>query len=257
MTRIGLPTFFEKLESKLGTAAEPKGLALWMSDHPATGRRIEYVSEDIQFYPKREYSASTGHFPQVKQIVTSLPPPKPKPASLVLAKRGANPRTNLPAGFKDYQANGFAIAYPSNWDAGQPQAGGSLFLVPKGGAAQGKNGEVELLAGAMLDYYVPQAGGSSVKLDKGTRDFLDALRKGDKNLHADPPQHAEVGGQPALLTRMTTKTSSQQAPDQTISLYTVARDAGLWYVVLAAPSSLTAEADPLFKQMIASVEFPN
>src|SRR5262249_18474083 len=46
---IQLPRFFEKLEAKLGTAAEPKGLALWVSSHPATGSRVKYVSEDIQF----------------------------------------------------------------------------------------------------------------------------------------------------------------------------------------------------------------
>jgi len=63
---IQLPQFFEKLESKLGTAAEPKGLALWMSSHPATGRRIEYVSEDIKFYPQRTYSTATADFARVE-----------------------------------------------------------------------------------------------------------------------------------------------------------------------------------------------
>ena len=33
------------------------------------------------------------------------------------------------------------------------------------------------------------------------------------------------------------QTSSQQEPDQVVYLYTVAREAGLWYVVLAAPPS--------------------
>jgi predicted Zn-dependent protease len=43
---IQLPQFFEKLEKTQGTAAEPKGLALWMPSHPATGSRIQYVSDD-------------------------------------------------------------------------------------------------------------------------------------------------------------------------------------------------------------------
>ena len=254
---IGLPSFFEKLQAKVGSANEPKGLALWMSSHPATGSRIEYVRQDMTFYPKREYTASTGDFPKVKKLVAAIPPPKPKPAFLILAKKGGSPRGNLPPDFKDYQANGFAIAYPSSWGAGQASPGSSLYLVPKGGVAQGKNNDVELLAGAMLDYYVPQGGGSAVKLDPGTREFLEALRKGDSNLHAGQPEHATVGGQPALMTRITTKTSSQEDPNQVVYLYTVAREAGLWYVVLAAPSSLASQSDPIFKQMVATVQFPN
>ena len=251
---LGLPTFFEKLEAKVGKQGEPKGLALWMSSHPATGSRIQYVSEDIKFYPKRDYTANTGNFPKVKQLVAAIPAPKPKPAFLILAKQGGNSRNNLPDQFKDYQANGFAIAYPDAWAAGQPKAGGSMYIVPQGGVAQGKNGEVELIAGAMLDYYVPQKGAAS--LDASTKEFLDGLKKGDTNLKAGPSEHSTLGGQSALMTKLTTKTSSQQYPDQVVYLYTVAREAGLWYAALASPASTVSQMDPVFKQMAGSVEFP-
>lgn len=251
---IGLPSFFEKLQAKAGSKDEPKGLALWMSSHPATGSRVQYVSEDIKFYPKREYTASTGNFAKVKQLVGSLPPPKPKPGFLILAKQGASPRSNLPNGFKDYQANGFAIACPSAWGVGQSKAGSSLYMVPEGGAVQGKDGGVELIAGAMLDYYVPQNG--TAKLDTGTKEFLDGLRKGDTNLRHGQSEPATVGGQPALMTKMATKTSSQQAPDQVVYLYTVAQEGGLWYVALAAPSAQAGEFEPLAKQIVGTVQFP-
>ncbi len=252
-----LPKFFEKLEATMGTAAEPKGLSLWMSSHPATGSRIQYVSQDIRFYPKRDYTADTGNFPRVKQAVASLPAPKPKPATLILAKKGASPRSNLPAGFKDYQANGFAIAYPSGWQIGQAQPGSSLFVVPSGGAARGANGGAELLFGAMLDYYVPQAGAGAVNLDASTKEFVDSLRKGDSNLRADRPERAEIGGKPALMTKLNTKTSLQREPDQVVYLYTVAQEGGLWYIVLAAQPSRLDEFNPVFKQMIGTVQFPN
>src|SRR6185369_3560086 len=105
---MNLPKFFEKLAAKSGQSGEPKGLALWMSSHPASGSRAQYVSEDVRFYPKREYTTDTGEFSRIRQVVASLPPPKPKPGALILAKQGAKPRTNLPTGFRDYQANGFA-----------------------------------------------------------------------------------------------------------------------------------------------------
>lgn len=250
---IQLPRFFEKLASKSGSAGEPRGLSLWLSSHPASGSRAQYVSEDIRFYPKRDYTAVTGNFNRVKQLVASLPPPKPKPAALILAKQGGNPRTNLPGGLRDYQANGFAIGYPSTWRIGQQKDGGSLFLSPQGGTAQSGEG-LELILGAMIDYYVPRNGGAA-NLDAATKDFLNLLRNGDQNLRHGNSERATVGGQPALLTRLTTKTSYQQEPDQTIYLYTVAREAGLWHLVLAAPPSRLNDLDPVFRQMVGTVQF--
>ena len=251
---MNVPKFFEKLASKAGQSGEPKGLALWMSSHPASGSRAQYVSEDIKFYTKQTYSADTGSFPQVKKLVAALPPPKMKPAVLIQAKQGAKPRTNLPAGFADYQANGCALAYPSSWKIGQSQAGGSIFIVPQGGAAQGQNGEIELIAGIMVDYYVPQSG--AAKLDTATKSFLEALRNGDPNLRYDRSENATLGGQPALVTRLTTKTSYQQDREQVIFLYTVAREAGLWHMVLAAPKSTLANFEPIAKQIVPTVQFP-
>jgi Zn-dependent protease with chaperone function len=254
---IQLPQFFEKLEAKLGTAAEPKGLALWMSSHPATGSRIQYVSEDIRYYQKRTYTTSTGNFGRVKQLVATIPPPKPQPGALILAKQGATPRSGLPSAFKDYPAKGFSIAYPGSWQVGQPQPGSSIYLVPQGGAAASKSGGSELLFGAMIDYYVPQAGAAGVNLDASTNEFVDSLRKGDTNIRSERPERLEVASKPALLTKLRTKTSLQQDPDQVVYLYTVAQPAGLWYVVLASPPSRLGEFDPVFKQMISTVEFPN
>ena len=254
---IQLPQFFEKLEKTQGTAAEPKGLALWMASHPATGSRIQYVSDDIQFYPRHDYTASTGGFARVKKLIATVPPPRPQPGSLIQAKQGASARTNLPAELKDYTANGFRIGYPETWQVGQAQPGSSLYLIPQSGVAKGQDGSVELLSGAMIDYYVPQAGAAATNLDTSTREFVESLRKGDSNLKADPSQRAQVGGKSALRTKITTKTSLQQEPDQVVYLYTVPRQAGLWYLVLATQPSNLSAFDPVVKQIVESIQFPD
>ena len=122
---------------------------------------------------------------------------------------------------------------------------------------QGQNGGAELLFGAMVDYYVPQAGAGAVNLDSSTKEFVDSLQKGDSNLRPDRPDRVQVGGKPGLMTRLNTKTSLQQERDQIVYLYTVAREAGLWYVVLATQPSRSNEFDPIFKQMVGTVQFPN
>jgi Zn-dependent protease with chaperone function len=254
---VQLPQFFQKLEATQGTASEPKGLALWMASHPATGSRIQYVSDDIKFYPQRKYTSATGNFPRIKKLIATIPPPKPLPGKLIQPKDGATERANLPTGFKDYPANGFSIGYPSTWQAGQAQPGSSLYIIPQDGVAKDQNGGVELLSGAMIDYYVPQAGAAAVRLDASTNEFLASLQKGDTNLKAEKPQQVQVGGKIALRTKLTTKTSLQSEPDQVVYLYTVTRDAGLWYLVLAAPPSKLGDLDPTFKQMTATIQFPN
>ena len=252
---IQLPQFFEKLEKTQGTAAEPKGLALWLADHPPTGSRIQYVSDDIKFYPQRSYATSTGDFTRIKKQLATIPPPRPQPGKLILAKQGATPRTNLPTGLKDYSANGFSIAYPADWQVGQAQPGSSLYLIPQGGVAKDQNGGVELLSGAMIDYYVPQAGASSTNLDTSTREFLDGLQKGDANLKSAKPERVDIAGKPALRTRITTKTSLQQEPDQVVYLYTVPRPSGLWYIVLATQPSKLNAFDPVAAQMVQTIQF--
>jgi hypothetical protein len=85
-----------------------------------------------------------------------------------------------------------------------------VYLIPQGGAAKGQSGSVELLTGAMVDYYIPASGPDTTHLDNTTREFIDALKKGDQNLRTDHTGSASLGGRPALLIRLTTKTSNGQ-----------------------------------------------
>lgn len=130
-------------------------------------------------------------------------------------------------------------------------------MVPQGGVSKGQNGGVELINGAMIDYYVPQAGAAATNLDASTKEFLDGLKKGDPSLKAENPQRVQVGNKTALKTRLTTKVSGQQDAEQIVYLYTVARQSGLWYTALAGQSSRMSELDPTFRQMIDSVQFPD
>jgi len=248
--------FFDKLAEQAGSGAQTSGLEQFLASHPASGKRSEYVAQDIKFYAKRDYNSGSGRFPRVKQAIAGLPPPKQKPAALLAAKPNAVPRSNLPMGYSDFQATGFAISYPTSWQAGGAQQGsGSLYIVPRGGAVQTQNGGIELLVGGMIDYYRPQSG--TATLDGTTNELVQGLQKGDPNLHPERSARLELGGKPALMTKITTKTSVQREPDQTVYLYTVVRNEMLWNLVLAAPPSRLSELEPTFRQMTQSVQFPN
>ena len=249
---IEVANFFEKLEAQAGEAGRPKGLDAWLSSHPAPGRRVVYVSEDIQFYPPKQYKSGTGQFDRIKNLVDALPAPKMKPA-VALAPVQAQPRQGLPQGFTDLQTKDFAIAYPRSWQAGRSQQSPALYIVPQGGAAKGQNGGIELIAGSMIDFYVPQNGGTDLKA--ATNALLGSLRQGDTNMKIEKTESVQLGGKPALRTRLKMRTSYQQDPEQVVDLYTVVRPAGLWMMALASPVSRAADAETMFRQMIGTVAF--
>jgi hypothetical protein len=250
---IELASFFEKLEAQLGSAASPKGLQAFFADHPSPGHRREYIEQDITFYPKKTYSASSGEFAQIQKMVATIPPPKKRP-SASLAPVQPKPR-DVPSGFRDLQTKGFAIAYPSNWKAGQAQSGGTIYIVPQGGVAKQQSGGIELIAGAMVDYYQPQK--ESADLQALTNEYLDHLKGGDANMKVASSQAVELGGKKALVTKLTTRSSFQDDPNQVVYLYTVSREEGLWNLALAAPQSKWNEAEPILKQIANTVQFPD
>jgi len=132
--------------------------------------------------------------------------------------------------------------------------GGSVYLIPENGASKGQNGAVELISGAMIDYYVPEKGAAETRLDSSTRDFLEGLKKGDPNFKVDRSTDVTLDGNRALLTRATTKASNQA--DQVVYIYTTVRQAGLWYLAQAAPAAGINDLDPIFKQMAQTLVFP-
>ena len=251
---LEMARFFEKLEAQMAGADRPKGIEAWFSSHPAPERRVESVSEDIRFYPTKDYTADTGQFPKIKQLVTAIPPAKMKPA-VALQPIQAQPREGLPNGFTDLRTKDFAIARPGNWQAGQAEAGGSLFIVPQGGAAKTQQGGIELIAGAMVDYYTPPGG--SEDLQAATKALLESLQKGDTDLKIGNTEAVTIGGQPGVLTRLTTRTSYREDPEQVVHLYSVVRPAGLWTLAVAAPKSRFGEGEPVFRQIVQTVAFAN
>lgn len=249
---LALAHFFEKLEAQSGASAGPKGLTAFLSSHPAPGNRKEYIEEDIRFYAKRDYNASTGNFASVQRAVAALPPPKKKPGALLQVVQGQS-RGNLPSGYKDLQTQGFSIGYPAAWQAGQGSQGGGLFIVPQGGAVQSQGGGMELILGALADYYQPQSGTSG--LQAATNELLQSLKKGDANMKVENSRAMQLGGQSALMTKLMTKTSNQQESDQIVYFYTSMRGDLLFNLAVAAPPSRLAEAEPIFQQMTQTLAF--
>jgi hypothetical protein len=249
---LEMARFFEKLEAEMGKAGRPKGIEAWFASHPSPDRRVEAVSNDIRFYPAKQYDADTGQFKEIQRLVASIPPAKMKPAAALQPVK-AEPRQGLPQGFVDLRTKDFAVAYPGGWQAGQAQSGGSLFIVPQGGATKTPQGGIELIAGAMIDYYTPA--GANHELEAATKALLQSLQHGDANVKVGKIEKISVGGKPGMVAHLTTRTSFAQDPEQVVRLYSVVRPAGLWTLALAVPKSRLAEGEPVLTQILQTVAF--
>jgi hypothetical protein len=109
----------------------------------------------------------------------------------------------------------------------------------------------------MVDYYVPQAGAAATNLQTTTNEFVQLLQKGDANMRIESTTQGAIGFQPAMIVKGSTKTSYQQDTNQLIVIYTVVRQAGLWYMVFAVPPSRAGDVAPMFKVMTETVMFPS
>src|SRR6267143_295670 len=61
---LELANFFEKLKAKTGRQGS---LVQFLSDHPNPGNRVAAVSEEIQYFPHRQYvEDETGQFKRIR-----------------------------------------------------------------------------------------------------------------------------------------------------------------------------------------------
>jgi beta-barrel assembly-enhancing protease len=76
---ISMAQFFQKLEAKGGRETR---LTQFLSDHPNPGNRVKAVQDEIRQMPQKSYTADTGQFAAVKQLVSKIPvPAAPAPTS--------------------------------------------------------------------------------------------------------------------------------------------------------------------------------
>jgi predicted Zn-dependent protease len=69
-----LAAFFNKLNGE-GGARAPQ----FMSDHPNPDNREKAIAQEVQRMPAERYAYQTGDFQRMKQIVSNIHEPKPKP----------------------------------------------------------------------------------------------------------------------------------------------------------------------------------
>jgi hypothetical protein len=240
---IEMAQFFEKLEAEGGSRAPQ-----FLSSHPNPGNRVKSVQAEIQALPQRQYTAGTGQFPEMKQRIAQLPPPRRRE---VQAANGRPAAPNPPgSGFQQLQTDRLTVAYPNGWQAYGDQRSAVVTIAPREGLVRTQSG-VAIGYGAVMSYYQPQA---ARNLQGATRELVQQLASVNRDLRASGGQRrATVGGHPALLTQLSAQ--SPYGGRETNMLVTVARPEGLFYMVFVGPESQFGQLTGTFERMIGSLQF--
>jgi hypothetical protein len=236
--------FFQKLEAEGGSGAPE-----FLQSHPNPGNRVEAVQREIQALPGQQFGANTGQFPQMKQMVAQLPPPK-RPAAT--SASAATPPAPAPAGqYQQLETNALRMAYPVGWEVFGDRRSAVLTIAPRQGLVQNASGRVAIGYGAVVSYFRPQSGSNLVQ---STQELLNQLISVNPKLQVSGGQRrATVAGQAALIT--TLSGASPFGGEETDYLVTAMRPQGLFYIVLVSPRSHAAQSSATFEQMLRSLQF--
>ena len=252
---------FEKLEKLAGQGGKGQGTAEFFSDHPSSGNRVQYVTEEVKRLPVARYSELEPQTLQrVKATVARLPEPPKKPQAgqpQAPATATLTPTASRPNGqMQQYQSQSFSMNYPGNWQAFGDQNGSAVTIAAREALIQGARGQTQIGYGVMASYFFPQT--RDTDLGRLTDLLVGQLIQGNPELQRgnNRPRSVNVGGKKGLLTQLSSP-SPYQGENERDMLVTVQRPEGVFYMVFIAPDSEWGAAQNTFNAMIASVRFPN
>lgn len=235
---IELARFFEKLEAKGG---RDSALEQFLSDHPNPGNRIGAISDEVRQMPRRNYTDDeTGEFVHIRQLVKHLPPPKVAEGE---GADGAPAPVMPPAGppskeLTVFDGRSYSLRYPENWQVHRGKQGDALTLGPRGGVLPDSVGY-----GIEVNYFA----GDSVVLVRH-------LEEQNPEMHlTKEPRNIEVAGQPAVLNTLDSR--SPYGGGEVDVVVTVQRPQGLFYMVFIAPKAEFQTVQPVFEDVLRSVQF--
>ena len=240
--------FFEKLEA-LTKGKNAGGVAGWMSSHPPPDNRAKLIEGEILALPSApNFGDGTGEFSRMRQVATALPP-APKKAVAATAQTGPAPASQTVQGFSLYKSQTFEVSYPQGWQvAANPEGEGALIAPKEGVTQQGGIGVGVLVA-------VQAYSSRNPNLQAETQTLIQNMQKQQQMNLDQQPMQRNVGGQPALLTMMSSQSPLQGGGKEMDMLITVARPNGLWYAVLIVPQSQWNQAQATYEKIVGSIRF--
>jgi predicted Zn-dependent protease len=239
---VEMARFFEKLEGEGGE--RPPAI---LSSHPSPGNRVKLVEEELAALPQADYTAVSGQFAKMQNLVARLPESKPP---MQTAARQTAPPDAPRRGFREYSDGRIQFAYPDGWDLFGDRNSNVITIAPQDGLVRTQSGGTAIGYGAVMSVYRPQ---SARGLESATRELFGQLQSVNSGLQATGQQRGQVSGRAALLTRVVGR--SPYGGREMNHLLTVAQPDGLFYMVFVTPEEGARQLQGTFEAMLSSIQF--
>ncbi len=245
---IELAHFFEKLQSQGGGSHTLQ----FLSDHPNPGNRENAIEAEVRALPRREYGSETAEFQRAKAEVAKLP--KGGAAGNLRGSPNTDPAAIRPSRtLQPFQGRSFSLSYPSNWQVFGDQNSDSVTIAPREALVQSSNGNTQIGYGVMASYFFPETSGQNLR--QATDDLIHHLSASNPGMQpSDKGRTLKVGGNPALVTTLASKSALNGGPE-TDALLTISRPEGLFYMVFIAPTSEFKGLEDVYNDVVQSVRF--
>ncbi len=237
--------FFEIIAQKY-----PQRTIEFFSDHPNPENRIKKVDALIaRLGPPNEARKDSREFELAKNRILGMPvPPKGEAAPTATASAHGPAAPAAPSNrLLGYRGEGFAIAYPDNWEV--RKSDGGLTLAPPGGLVSGPQGDAAQAYGASISRYMPARDQS---LSDATQKLIDSLRYSNPNLRVVGQSRFRVNRRAALSTLLEND-SPLEGQKEIDRLITVSGRDGVLAVVFIAPQSAYDAYQATFSAMLGSL----
>lgn len=243
--------FFQTIERESGSSGVE-----FLSSHPNPGNREKDITELIpRLGPAKTFSRDDAEFGAIQSRVPQL-----KSVGQAAPRRSTAERPQPPAQpsrrFRSFQAQGFSIGYPENWQVyGQDTS--TLSLVPPEGIIPASEGSLPAVAyGALLSIYEPPGEpGQRWTLQTATEQLVRELQRSNPQLRvAGRSRASRLGGQESLSLTAVGQ-SPLEGETEVNWIVTTFRPEGLWYIVFIAPERAWNTYQPVFQQMLDAVRF--
>jgi Zn-dependent protease with chaperone function len=239
--------FFQIIEQKY-----PQQTIQFFSDHPNPANRIQKVDEEIpQLGDRRNWKTDSPEFGAIKSRLAQLSPaPKPKPVPQTSSSADPPPRPS--DRMVKYEATGFAINYPDNWQIEKSED--NVALLPPGGAVTGPGGESNQAYGVSISRFQPQNRSTQGwGLIDATNELVENIRQSNPNMRVLKQGPLKLSGQPALTTLLQND-SPIQGQKERDNLVTLRLADALLSVIFIAPEASVELYNSTFDAMLKSLE---
>ena len=264
-TPADMVSFFNTL-AKVDTARK----TTWLSHHPAPPDRIARIEKERQLL--KEPATPTQNVARLNTVQARLRSYGAAPTMTQIAQGTANNppmtsgttnsssigRVEAPSRtFRQYtNRNGaYAVAYPSNWRVYE-SGGFGVTLAPEGGVGT-IGGRSEVVYGAIVNHYEPQASGGRVTMQSATTDLLNQIRQASPHLRVisnSAQQLRTSSGSTALAASLRGRNPNTNIDERVTVVTRALPDGHLMYMVFVTPEADAASYSSVLNQMANTLQ---